>query len=91
MVYSATVKKCYFFVKELLKICVNMENVYVMPWLDDSVGWASSCKPRGHQFDSRTQHVPGLPARSPVGGVWEATNQFLSLPLSFPSPLSRNK
>ena len=35
------------------------------------------------QFNSRMGHMPGLPARSPVGGVWEATNvslpPFLSL------------
>ena len=25
-----------------------------------SVGWASFCKAKGHQFDSRSGHIPGL-------------------------------
>ena len=60
--------------------------------------WASSRKPRGHQFDSLSGHMPGLLAGSPVEGVQRATNRCLSctstfLPLSFslPSPLSKNK
>ena len=34
-----------------------------------SVGWALSCKPKGHQFDSQSGYTPGLQAWSPVGGM----------------------
>ena len=37
-----------------------------------SVGWASSLKPKGHQFNSQSGHMSGLQARSLVGGVQEA-------------------
>ena len=49
-------------------------------------------------FYSRWGHMPGFLARSPVGGVWEATNQsfyhtslFLSFSFSLPSLISKNK
>ena len=29
--------------------------------------------PKGRQFDSQSGHMPGLQARSPVGGTWETT------------------
>ena len=55
-----------------------------------SVDWVPACEPKGC--------MPGVQARSPVGGVWEATDwcisqasMFLSLPVSFPSPLKINK
>ena len=31
-----------------------------------SVGWASSCKVKGHQFDSQSRHKAGFRVRSPV-------------------------
>ena len=40
-----------------------------------SAEWASSCKPKGHQFDSQSEYLPGVQARSQVGGMWEETNQ----------------
>ena len=58
-----------------------------------SVDWVLARDPKGLQFNSQSGHMPGLQARSPVGGVWEATNQCLShvdvsLPLfAFPSSL----
>ena len=36
--------------------------------------------------DSQSGHMPGLWARSPVGGVREATNQRISCTLMFLSP-----
>ena len=36
-----------------------------------AVGWASSCRPKVHWIDSPAGHMPGLQARSPVGGVQE--------------------
>ena len=63
-----------------------------------SVDWVPTCKSKGCWFDSRSGHIPGLWARSSVGGVQEATNQcisptsvLLSLLFSLPSLLSKNK
>ena len=55
-----------------------------------SVDWAPACKPKGYWFDSQSGHMPGLQARSPVGGMREATSQCLSLSFSLPSPLMKN-
>ena len=52
-------------------------------------GWCSSvdcmptCEPNGHQFDSQSEHIPGLWARSPVGGMREATDPCISCTLIF--------
>ena len=40
-------------------------------------------------FNSQSMHMPGLWARSPVGGVQETTYTLMFLSLS--SPLSKNK
>ena len=53
-----------------------MKNIYILalkffkftPDWCGSVGWASSCKAEGHQFDSRSGHMPGLQVQS-LGGV----------------------
>ena len=59
-------------------------------------GWVLSCKPKGHRFDSQWGHMPGLWARSLLGGKQEATDQcfsvtsmFLSLFLPFPHFLKK--
>ena len=56
-----------------------------------SVAWAPAFEPKGCMFDSQSRHMPGLRARSPVGGVQEATTHwcFLSLSFSLPDPLSK--
>ena len=38
-----------------------------------SVDWVPACKTKGRWFDSQSGHMPGLEARSPVGGTQEAT------------------
>ena len=44
------------------------------------------------QFDSQSGHRPGLQVRSPVGACTRNNrSMFLSLSLSLPSPLSKNK
>ena len=46
------------------------------------VGWVLTCEPKGYWFNSQSGHMPGLWARSPVGGIRETTNyilMFLSL------------
>ena len=47
------------------------------------LGWVTSHKPKGHQFNSWSEHMPGLKARSPIGAMLEATNQYF---FSSPSP-----
>ena len=49
-----------------------------------SVDWEPACEPMSHQPDSQLGHMPGLWARSPVGGMPDT-----DVPL--PSPLSKNK
>ena len=64
-----------------------------------SVDWVPACEPNSHWFDSQSGHISGFPARSPVGGMREATDDpclslismFLSLFFSLHSPLSKNK
>ena len=42
-----------------------------------SVNWAPAYEWKSPRFDSQSgQHMPGLRARPPVRGVWEATNRF---------------
>ena len=50
-----------------------------------SVDWMLACEPKGHQFDPQSGHMPGLWARSPVGGMWEATTYWCSSPSLSPS------
>ena len=59
-------------------------------------GWVSSHKAEDHWFDSQSGHMPGLQARSLLGGMQEGADQcfsqtlmFLSLSFSLPSPLSK--
>ena len=62
-----------------------------------SADWVLACEPKGCPFDSQSGHMPGLWARSPVRGMWEATDwcTFLyidaSLPLFLPLSLKINK
>ena len=42
---------------------------YVGPDWCGSVGWASSCKQKGHRFDLRSEDMPGSQASSLVGGA----------------------
>ena len=72
--------------------------VWLSPGWCGSVDWVPDCKPKGCRLDSQSGHMPGLQARSPLGGLREATDQrlshtlmFLSLSFSLSSPLSLNK
>ena len=57
-----------------------------------SVDWEPACEPKGRWFNSQSGHMPGLRARSPVGGTWEATtHQCFSPSLSPPICLKINK
>ena len=63
--------------------------------LTSVVGCALYCEAKGHQFSSRSGHMPVLRVPSPVR-AWEATNQCFSLISIFPSlshslPLSKKK
>ena len=66
----------------------------VAQWIE----YQPACEPKGRQINSQSGHMPGLWARSPVEGIWEATNQcishrlmFLSFSIPFPSPLFKSK
>ena len=59
------------------------------PWLVWLYGWMPDWEPKGRQFDSQSGHMPGLRARSPLGGAWEATTHWCFSPSLSPSlPLS---
>ena len=45
-----------------------------------SVDWGQAWEQKGCWFDSRSGHMPGLQARSPVGGVREATTHWCFSP-----------
>ena len=50
-----------------------------------SVDWVLARTPNGHQFDSQSEHMPGFRARSPVGGMREATPPWCFSPFLSPS------
>ena len=53
------------------------------PWLS---GWSAGCEPKGRGFDSQSGHMPGLRARTPVGGCKRQPHTDISLfLLLFPS------
>ena len=53
-----------------------------------SVDWVLAFEPKGHWFNSQSEHMPGLQARSPVRGVREATTHWCFSPSpSLPTPL----
>ena len=66
----------FFFNTEKLRSLVKM--MMMGPDSCGSMGWVLSHKVKGPQFDSWSRHMPGMRARSPVGGVGGATNQCFS-------------
>ena len=84
-------------IKKVNHLKVDLKNI--KPALAGVAQW-TECWPanRSQQFDSQPGHMPELQARSPVGGVGEATDQcishtslFFSLFFSLHSPLTKNK
>ena len=68
--------------------------IKISPGWCDSVDWVPAGEPKGCWFNSQSGHMPGLRARSPVGGAWEATTHWCfspSLSPSFPLFLKINK
>ena len=57
----------------LVKMTQQKEKKEKPPWLVWQSGLSMACKPTGHQFNSQLGHMPGLQARSPMGGTQEAT------------------
>ena len=49
------------------------------------VDWEPACEPKGHWFNSQSGHIPGLRARSPVGGAREVTTHWCFSPCLSPS------
>ena len=60
------------------------KKLYRGPGWGSSVDWALDCKSKGQGLDFQSGHMPGLRARSPVGGAWVATTHWCSLS-PFPS------
>ena len=76
------------------KIKVPEKKRKISPGWCGSVDWAPTCEPKGCWFDSQSGYMPGLWARSPIGGVREATAHWCvspSLSPSTPLSLKRNK
>ena len=70
-------------------MCVTKNN---QPWLGWLSEWSTGCEPKGLRFDSQSGHMPGLLAKSPVGGAQEATtHRCFSPSLSLSLALSKNK
>ena len=74
---------------ETANIITTIKKTQISPGWCSSVDWAPACEPGGRWFDSQSV----LRARSPVGGMWEATtHQDVSLPPpSLPLSLKLNK
>ena len=78
---------------------VSFKIVMVSPGQYGSVGWALSCKAKGHQFDSWSGHMRGLAVRSPSVACMRGNrsmfishidvSMFFSLSFSLPSPPSK--
>ena len=65
-----------------------LKTVYVPGW-HSSVDWVRACEPKSCQLDSQSGHMPGLQARSPVGGTGDTTTHWCFTPSLSPSlPLS---
>ena len=68
-----------------------MKNYSNLPWLVWLSGLSAGCELKGCWFDSQSGHMPGLWARSPVGGHVRGNNTLMFLSLSFSLPSSKNK
>ena len=66
------------------RICLKTKS---SPGWCGSVDWVLDWETKGHWFNSQSGHMPGLQARSPVGGVWEATTYWCFSPSLSPSLL----
>ena len=82
----------------LLSICclrrmkeLNKNVLLALAGVSHWIEWVPACEPKGCRFNSQSGHMPELWARSPVGGVQEATYRCFSPSFSLPSPLSKNK
>ena len=66
--------KCYSF-KPKDENDSYSNNTRSQPWMLWLSGLSTNLQP-GHELESQPGHVPGLQARSLIGGVWEATSQI---------------
>ena len=76
-----------------VQVFLSLNNSFSPGWWS-SVDWVLACELKGHQFDSQPGHMPGLQARSPVGGMQESTTHWCFFPclsLSLPLSLKINK
>ena len=73
-------KRIIFYVSLTFRNCLHN------PGWCGSVDWVQACESKGHPFDSRSGHMPGLWARFPVVGAWEATTHWCFSPSPPPFP-----
>ena len=83
----------YFYLNNIFRCFINNillgKNQTSSPGWCGSVDWVLTCEPKGHGFNSQSGHMPGLQARSPEKGMWQATTQRCFSPSLSPSlPLS---
>ena len=69
-----------------LYLDIMITNNKISPGCCGSVHWVPACEPKGCWFDSQSGHIPGVWARSPVGGAWEATTHWWFSPFLPPFP-----
>ena len=90
---------CYLDKRSLLLAPISVLASFLPIWKVEnspgwcgSVDWASSCEPKGRWFHSQSGHMPGLWARSPVGGAClRQLHIDVSLNLFLPPFPSKNK
>ena len=68
-------------------LCTETPFRKVWPWLVWLSGLSAGLWTKGLRFDSQSGHMPGLWARSPVGGTWEAMTHWCFSPSLSPSLL----
>ena len=75
--------------KLLRSVCRTSDMVLRIPFNPGwccSVDWVPAWQLEGCRFNSQSGHMPGLQARSPFGGVQEATHLYFSYASMFLSP-----
>ena len=68
-----------YLISSYINFCFICTILLLVVWLI----WVSSWKAKGQIFGSPSGHMPRLWVQSTVRGVWEATDQCLSLPWMF--------
>ena len=88
-IYSIKHCSCWNYCHVVLTVVIILVVLifgYICPGWCGSVDWVLAYEPNARWFDRQSGHIPGMRARSQVGGVQEATTRCFSLFRStFPS------